>query len=224
MNDIGSKIQQLPIVLPALILSLVLHELAHAYVAHFLGDRTPKEQGRLTLNPIKHLDPFGSGLFLFTFLFTSFPFGWAKPVQINPRNLWHHQRGMAVVAVAGPLVNFGLALGFAAYMLHAGFDYIGGQFFYDGGMSEYWLSVLFTCFQVNVVLGVFNLFPIPPLDGSRIVGAFMPKRMYEDWSKLDQYAPIFLIVLLVFLRDPFTEVLGDASGRVTDLIFRIVGG
>ena len=150
-----------------LIAALILpfHELAHGWMANKLGDSTAKWMGRLTLNPIKHLDPIGSVLLIFT------GYGWAKPVPINPRNFKNQKQGMAITAAAGPIANLLIALVFmilwkiAAYMSYA--------------MDLTFLNVLSTLLlyivSINVGLAVFNLLPIPPLDGSRIVGLFLPE-------------------------------------------------
>lgn len=224
MGDFTGKLQLLPIILPVLIGSLVLHELAHAWVATWLGDRTPRVQGRLTLNPIKHLDPWGSTMFLVTFLFFAFPFGWARPVQVSTRNLRNPQRGMALVAVAGPIVNFLIALGVLAVAVYAlgSALAISGQLYFTG--EGYWDQVVYYTIYANVVLGVFNLLPIPPLDGSRIVAIFMPRRMYEDWSKLDEYAPLFILAIFFFLQKPVFGIIEDATGRVLQAMVLVIGG
>ena len=149
--------------LPFLLVSLVLHELAHAYVATWLGDPSPRADGRLSFNPIVHLDPLGTAMFVITALVSSFIFGWAKPVLINPRAFRRPQLDMAIVAAAGPATNLLLALGCVAWLIHGDLD---------GTLQE----VVIRAFEVNVVLGIFNLIPIPPLDGSRIVAAVMPRR------------------------------------------------
>ena len=148
--------------LPFLIASLVLHELAHAWVATWLGDPSPRADGRLTFNPIPHLDPLGTAMFVITAFVSNFIFGWAKPVMINPRHFRRPQVDMAIVAAAGPATNLLLALGCVAWVIH-----LDPQ----GTLRE----VLIRAFEVNVVLGIFNLIPIPPLDGSRIVGAILPR-------------------------------------------------
>jgi Zn-dependent protease len=214
VDDFGSKLELLAVLAPILIGSLVLHELAHAWVATWLGDKTPRQQGRLTLNPIKHLDPFGAGMFIFTFMFTPFAFGWAKPVIVDRRNLKHDQRDMAIVAAAGPLVNFVIAFAVYAVAVH-GVDI--------SEWSPYWQTVMIQVIRINVVLGIFNLLPIPPLDGSRIIGAFMPRRMYEDWSKLDQYAMLFILAIFLVFRAPFTALLSDLTDRVFTAFAWLVG-
>src|ERR1700712_1464890 len=158
---------------PVFIVSLTLHELAHGLAAYRLGDRTAKEMGRLTLNPIAHMDPFGSLILVITYFGGSFLFGWAKPVPVDPRNLrTSPQVGMALVGAAGPATNFVLAL-------------IAGAVFAHTSLPGDAFPLLGYAITVNIILGVFNLFPIPPLDGSRIIGGFMPREVYAQWQGLD---------------------------------------
>jgi len=186
----------LALLLPVLLLSLMAHELAHAWVAYRLGDPTAKRQGRLTVNPLKHLDPLGTAMFVITYLFSGFVFGWAKPVPVSPYYFKNRQRGMAFVGAAGPITNFILAVIFIVILnlIHPS--------------DESWVfRVLFLAFQINVVLGIFNLIPIPPLDGSRVVGAFLPREAYERWARLDQYGMILVILVIVVLRGPVFDAI-----------------
>ncbi len=152
------------LIAPIFIISLTLHELAHAATAYLLGDRSAQEMGRLTLNPLAHLDPLGSLVLVVTYFSgTSFLFGWAKPVMVDPRNLrTAPQAGMALVGAAGPATNFLLALAAGGVWAHT--ELTGDA-----------LEVVYWAIVVNVSLGIFNLLPIPPLDGSRIIGGFMPR-------------------------------------------------
>jgi Zn-dependent protease len=206
-----SKLELFVWLVPLLIGSMVLHELAHAVVATRLGDPTPREHGRLTLNPISHLDPIGTAMFAITYWVSSFMFGWAKPVLVQPRYFRHPKEYMALVAVAGPVTNFLIAFLTVAVIVH-------------GPIGVDALEVLLLLFQVNVILGVFNLFPIPPLDGSRIVGAFMDDATYARWSALDQYGILFLFGLLFVFRRQFTELLDSAYVNIAELMVRVVGG
>lgn len=210
----ADKALLLPFLIPGLIAAAIFHELAHAVVARLLGDPTAERAGRITLHPIKHLDPVGSAMFLFTFMFTAVTFGWARPVPVEPGNFRHPQRDMALVAVAGPLANLVVALVLKVIEVHvvspAEDSYVGQLFFY--------------AISINIVLSVFNLFPLPPLDGSRIIGAFMPPKMYRDWVKLDQYAILFLLFLFFIASGPFFILMGSAVNHVDSVLRTIVGG
>lgn len=196
---------------PVTLASLVLHELAHAVVATALGDPTPRREGRLTLNPIVHLDPLGTLVFALSYFAGGFLFGWAKPVMVQPWQFRRPQQDMALVAVAGPLTNFALAL--VAIALYARVDLAGTTH----EVVRY--SVL-----VNVALGVFNLLPIPPLDGSRIVGAFMNRELYLRWSSFDQYGIFVLLGLFFLFRAQFSTILGGGQDAVLRALIAIVGG
>jgi Zn-dependent protease len=196
---------------PVLLASMTLHELAHALVATRLGDPTPREQGRLTLNPIVHLDPVGTAMFALTYFLSNFIFGWARPVLVQPGHFRRPKEGMALVAVAGPVTNFAIALVFVAALVHFEF-------------GERTTDVLFLSYYVNVVLGLFNLLPIPPLDGSRIVAAVMTDATYARWSALDRYGILILFGVILIFREPFFEVIGSALDHTTELMVRIVGG
>lgn len=196
---------------PLLVGSMVLHELAHAVVATRLGDPTPREHGRLTLNPVSHLDPLGTAMFGITFWLSSFMFGWAKPVIVAPGYFRRPKEGMALVAVAGPVTNFAIALAVIAVIFHV--ELSGGA-----------LQVFALLFQVNVILGVFNLLPIPPLDGSRIVAVAMSGATYERWRSLDQYGMLAIFGLIFIFRDPFFELIGTAYEEITLFMIKVVGG
>lgn len=188
------------VTLPALLLSLVLHEMAHGIMALRLGDKTAAQRGRLSPNPLRHLDRFGS-LVLFLTYFTSsgtMMFGWAKPVPINPGYFKNPQRGMGWVGIAGPTANFMLAAASALVLEH--------WIHTDDLLAR----VIFNVFRLNVILMVFNMMPVPPLDGSRIFGAFLSKKNYLRWINLDRYGMLFVILLLFFLmsfQGPFQEVI-----------------
>ena len=208
MRDLGTFIVLVPIVLA----SLALHELAHAYTAFRLGDPTAKLLGRLTFNPLAHLDPLGTLMFAITYFSSSFLFGWAKPVPVDPRNLrGNPQRGMALVAIAGPITNFVLALVAGGILAHV-------------GVSERVFEIVYDAMLVNIVLGLFNLVPIPPLDGSRIAGAFMPRELYLQWSAFDQYGIFVLIGLILFTRQAGISLFSGVYGVALDVISAVVGG
>lgn len=201
------SIGDLLFLLPVLLLSMMAHEVAHGYVAFKMGDPTAKRYGRLTVNPLSHLDLVGTAMFVITYLVGGFIFGWAKPVPVNPYYFRNRQRGMMIVGLAGPVTNFLIAvvLGLILNALHPG---VGTVLF----------KVLYITFQVNVVLGVFNLIPIPPLDGSRVIGGFMPRDLYAKWVQLDRFGIIFILVLFIVLRGPFLAILEWAYTGISRLL------
>lgn len=187
---------QFLITLPALLVSLVFHEVAHGYVALRLGDKTASNLGRLSLNPIRHLDTFGTMVLFLTFLSSGgrMLFGWAKPVPINPRQFKSPQHGMMWVGAAGPAANLVIAA-LSALVLES------------FSMPSEWLTVaVFRVFQLNVILMVFNLMPVPPLDGSRIVGGFLSPRAYMRWAQLDRYGMLFVMLFLFLIIGPLNPV------------------
>jgi Zn-dependent protease len=191
--------------LPIVLASLTLHELAHAYVAWRLGDPTAKRQGRLTLNPLVHIDPFGTLMFIVTALAANLPFGWARPVPVNPSYFKRPKEGMAIVAIAGPLMNLLVALVCFAVLRHV-------------DVSEQTFEVLRQAWIVNVVLGLFNLIPVPPLDGSRVLGVLMSDATYVRWVSFDQYGMLIVFGLFLVFRDEFSQVMGDALLFVRDVM------
>jgi len=195
---------------PCVLLSLALHELAHAWVAWRLGDPTAKQEGRVTLNPLKHLDPLGTLMFAVTSLVAGLPFGWAKPVPVRPGYFRRPKEGMAVVAAAGPATNFALALVALAVYRHVHLT----------GEAE---EIARLAYLVNVVLGIFNLIPIPPLDGSRVVGVLMDDATYARWVRFDQYGMIVVIGLFLIFQDEFSTLLDGALDGVTRVMDTIVG-
>lgn len=193
-------------------LSLSVHEMSHGLAAYAIGDRTAKNSGRLSLNPLHHLDPIGA---LCLFLFG---FGWAKPVPINPWNFKHKKAGMVVTAVAGPLSNFILA--FIAVFVYSLIPHIAVR---DGILLNV-LAVLRTiCLYLvstNVGLGLFNLIPVPPLDGSKVLNALLPQNIY---FKIMQYERYGFIVLIILINMPFfNRLLNICGGAVISFFGNIV--
>lgn len=173
-----------------LIMSVVVHEVSHGYAADALGDPTPRSQGRLTLNPLKHLDFFGSVLFpALSYMLGGIIFGWAKPVMINPYNLRAKKWGEAIVAFAGPLSNIILAVIFSMLI----------RFAPDLGLSSSFVTFSMTIVVMNIVLAIFNLVPIPPLDGSKILFAILPQRFMNIRFKLEQYGFVIVLVFIMFM-------------------------
>jgi Zn-dependent protease len=207
----SSLLVQFLIISPLLIVSLVLHELAHGWVAYVLGDPTAKLHGRLTLNPIKHMDTWGTVMLAASFLLshgTAF-LGWAKPVPVDPRHFKDGQRGMAWVGAAGPLTNFALAF------LAVGLIRLTYMWSLYVARLFLWLLLL------NVILGTLNLFPIPPLDGSRVLGGFLPKSAYRYWVALDRYGAYTFILLFVVIWQ--VPAFYDATiGAMANLFFKLL--
>lgn len=185
--------------------SIPLHEAAHAFVSDKQGDPTPRQTGRLTLNPLKHIDPWGLLAML------TIGFGWAKPVQINPNYYKNPKRGMAITAAAGPISN--LLLAYVCMVIYK----VGSYSFYGvAGFSATMpaaLSVLLTVFSylviINVGLAVFNLMPVPPFDGSRIFSVFLPDKWYFGIQKYERIIMVIMLVLLYF--GAFSGALGTLN-------------
>jgi len=181
-----------------LIMSVVIHEVSHGYAALALGDPTAKYQGRLTLNPISHLDPIGSFLVpLLGYFAGGFIIGWAKPVPFNPYNLRNQKWGEAIVAVAGPLANIALAVIFGLIIRFAGPTF----------MSSAFLSLAAYVVIINITLAIFNLMPIPPLDGSKVLFAFLPYRWQSIRGYFERYGLIVLLFFVFFLWQVMSPVI-----------------
>ncbi len=183
------------------LMSVVVHEVAHGYAALRFGDRTALLAGRLTLNPLKHLDPIGSVVLplLLIFSHAPFPFGWARPVPYNPNNLSDRKWGTIVVAFAGVGANFLLALAFSIVLRASVFL---------GFLSPSFIMFVSLIILVNISLGIFNLIPVPPLDGSRIFFALMPSSFRSIEQQLEQYAfPIVLILMVLLWKFDFISPL-----------------
>ena len=186
----SDKLVYVLIIAFCVLLSLSIHELSHGAAAYFLGDKTAKYSGRLSLNPMHHLDPFGA---LCLFLFG---FGWARPVPINPMYFKNKKGGMAITALAGPVSNFILA-----FLAEIGVVLLGELTFKSDTSFLFNLaSVSYTiCYYLtilNIGLGLFNLIPVPPLDGSKILNAILPQRIYFKIMQYERYGFIILIILI----------------------------
>jgi len=197
------------IVLAVIIVSMVLHEMAHGYVAYFLGDTTAKEEGRLSLNPLVHLDPVTSVLLpLILFVMKAPVFGGAKPVPISPERLKGGAWGMALVAIAGPLVNFILALTF--FIIGMKTNLIGfhnGLIYYTG----YEGLAMAEMVMVNLGFMVFNLIPVPPLDGSRVLYAIAPDGVRDFMDRMERSTGIMLVfVLIMIFGTVFSAIMSGA--------------
>ncbi|HET7727282.1 MAG TPA: site-2 protease family protein [Candidatus Limnocylindrales bacterium] len=211
-----------PIVLTIAIMLLVafpIHEFAHAWAAWRLGDGTAKLFGRLTLNPVAHFDPVGGTLLAISFLVSggNFAFGWAKPTPVNPSNLRGGRRGEALVAAAGPMSNLVLAAA-AAIPLR----FLLGEPALMGDLGVV-LQTLGFFVLINVILMIFNLFPVPPLDGSKVLFAFLPPRLSWQWRPvLEQYG--FVLLLVLFFFPPGASIGGRILEPILDAVLSLLVG
>lgn len=189
--------------IPSIVIASTLHEYAHAWTATKLGDLTSKVNGRLTLNPLKHIDPLGALCMIL------FKFGWSKPVPINEYNFENRTRDTALVSFAGPISN--ILLLFAISLLNSIIKPTGN--FY----------VFFVTFaMVNIVLAIFNLLPIPPLDGHKIVRAFLPQKARYYWENLERFQIPFLIILLIPIF-PFGSIISLLISKVSSFLLSVLG-
>ena len=191
-------------------MSVVVHEVSHGYAAFLLGDPTAKNQGRLTLNPIRHLDFFGSILIPAFLVITNagFLFGWAKPVPYNPYNLRNQKWGEAIVAVAGPASNIFIASVFGLLIR------FGAEF-----LSPAFLKISAILVLINLMLAVFNLVPIPPLDGSKILFAFLPYHMQKFRMMLEQYGFFAVLIFIFFLSGFLAPIMSFLFSLITGYAF-----
>lgn len=189
-----------------LIISVIIHEVSHGYMADRLGDPTARMQGRLTLNPLKHIDPVGSILVPIITSFMGFTFGWAKPVPFNPYNLKNRRQGEFLIAIAGPVSNLILALIFGLIIR------FGGAGLVNSPAAE----VLAYIVLINITLAIFNLIPIPPLDGSKLLLAFLPNQFGRARMMLEAYGPIFVIIVVV--------VVWQVIYPIVPIIFKLFTG
>ena len=225
-------------IIPA-ILAITLHEAAHGYAALALGDDTARLAGRLSLNPLRHVDRVGTillpGFLLVTQLLLAgriyFMFGWAKPVPVSAFKFRDPRRGMALVAMAGPGMNFFLAWVGALLLPSPDAASANGLDYLDAAISQHPIVGLFLFYFMltNLVLGLFNLLPIPPLDGGRIAVGFLPLGLARLWARVERYG-ILLVILVVFLLpavipgfDPFRQALNTIVPRALDLVLRLAG-
>lgn len=193
------------VAIPSILIASTVHEYAHAYVAFRLGDATAKAEGRLTLNPIKHIDPLGA------LSMVLFRFGWSKPVPINEYAFKNREIGTALVALAGPLSNLMLA-----FLISILYKYVLSD------TSFLIVFSLYTFTTINIALAVFNLLPIPPLDGHKIVRAILPKGLRYYWEQLERYS-ILLILLLVLPFSPLNDIVFSFISNTLSKILSILG-
>lgn len=234
MNSLSQVLHTISYMGLPLLFAMVLHEYAHGWVAHYFGDPTAQLQGRLTLNPLAHIDPFGSVILplLCLLLPGSFFIGWAKPVPVDPNNLRDPRRHMALVAAAGPGMNLLLAVASALTL--------AGALAVDPTLMASWppqpgqvprrdllgmlllpiaAMVLYSVF-INVLLMVFNLIPIPPLDGGRVLTSLLPLRAAIGLSRFEPYG--MLVIVLLLMLDPQIHVIGTITGTLVDFMARTI--
>jgi Zn-dependent protease len=200
------------------LITIMLHEIAHGFAALKLGDTTAKDMGRLSLNPVRHVDIFGLLMLIIV------GFGWAKPVPVDMRYFKNPKRGMAITALAGPLMNFTVA--FVTILV-----IVVWAFF--GNMGSWTRQIVVTFLEINIGLGIFNLFPIPPLDGSKILGAFLPERIYYPGLRHERYGMFLLMALLwlelltkplMFLRQTVLKAYLTAGDAIYMFVNSLIGG
>jgi len=190
-------------------MSVVIHEVSHGFMAERFGDKTARFAGRLTLNPLKHLDMFGSILLpaLLVLTHSPFLFGWAKPVPYNPDNLSNRKWGTIAVAAAGVLANFFIAIFFGLVI----------RFSSSFSLPDAFYSITFMIVITNLVLAIFNLIPIPPLDGSKILFSFLPRSFYEVVIVLEQFSFILLILFIVYFSNYLFPTMAYLFKLITGL-------
>ncbi len=211
--SIGMVIMYILAVTTTVMLILPFHELAHGFIAYKLGDDTAKREGRLTLNPLYHIDYMGALCLLLV------GFGWAKPVPVNMRRLNNPKRDMALVALAGPVAN--LLAAFAGAILMTVFIVIGLKTNMNDTVYDLIIGFFSYYIQVNVGLAVFNLIPLPPLDGSKILGAFLPTELYVKQLEYERYLSFALIALIML--DVIDKIIGVPIALIDNWIFLMVG-
>ncbi|HET7875596.1 MAG TPA: site-2 protease family protein [Methylomirabilota bacterium] len=209
-GDPAAFLQRLVLQIPALLLAVTVHEVAHALVAEWLGDPTARRMGRITLNPLPHIDPLGALAFVIA------GFGWAKPVPVNASNLRHPVRDMAWVAAAGPLSNFVVAFfGLIALVL-------ADRFIEMPFVRLPLLGMLLYVYRFNLALGIFNLIPLPPLDGGHFLPYFLPRG--TRWTLLHQIEQVGPIILILLVMSGATGyVIGPILGVLNAFFIWLVG-
>ena len=209
------NIQSLLLIAPPILLALTFHEYAHAYVAHRFGDDTAQKSGRLTLNPLRHLDPLG------TIMIFLVQFGWAKPVPVNPYNLRNPKKDMLWISAAGPLSNIFLAL--VSGLLFRLFSEVAVITERDslGGLL---ILMVILSMKINLALAIFNILPIAPLDGSKILYGILPPGFGKMIFTLERYGPFILIGLIIFGRATGVSILGGLIWPFVDFFSKLFAG
>lgn len=208
----------LVIVLVIILISVILHELSHGLVAYLLGDRTAKEAGRLTLNPIKHIDPFMSIMVpVVLYLLNAPVFGGAKPVPINSHNLKWREWGIALVALAGPLTNFLIAL--IAFLI----AYFSGLLNIYSNSNDLLQFIFVETIYINLGFMLFNLIPVPPLDGSRVLYALSPDFFRNILSSMERYGFMVVYVLIFLFGDVLSSLMANGMNGILSFFYLLAG-
>lgn len=195
MDSIAESVQRLSLQFPPLVIAIVFHEVAHAFMATRWGDQTAKSEGRLTLNPVPHIDPMGTIFFPMLMMLMSsggMLFGWAKPVPINPSRFRKYRAGLFWVSFAGPAMNFLLAL-FSALLFSGIRKWVPTDFY----LYEPLVAMSYVSVSLNIALAVFNLIPLPPLDGSKMIQSFLSFNATQKYESIAQYS-FFILMALMF--------------------------
>ncbi len=216
MMDELTLIQRIVVWILPVVFAITVHEVAHGWMAKQYGDKTAEQQGRLTLNPIKHIDWVGTVILpvLMLMTFTGFIFGWAKPVPVDPRNFKNPKKAMMMVAMAGPLSNLLMAIGWALLArlgVAVELEFVSMPLIYTGIAG----------ITINLVLALINLLPIPPLDGSRIVSGLLPDYWAWRFNQLERFG--FLILILLLATNALSLVLGYPMYYAQQLFFSLAG-
>ena len=197
--------------IPAVLIAICFHEFAHGFISYKLGDPTPRRTGRLSLNPLNHLDLMGTLALLFI------GFGWAKPVQVNPSYYKNKKLDMVKVALAGPIMNFFIAF-ICLIIYHLQNKYL---FFY----GTYIDNLLIITIYINIGLGIFNLIPIPPLDGSKVLSAILPADKYFAYMRYEMYGTLIVFILLWsgLLSMPLSYMLTKTFSGMENIVVKLMG-
>lgn len=218
--DLSHAIRLVAISIVPALLGIILHEVAHGWIAKLCGDPTAEAMGRLTLNPVPHIDPVGLAVFALTSLSGAFVFGWAKPVPVDPRYFRHPERDMMLVSLAGPMTNFLLAI-FFGFMLLATLHLLPPAHWKSHSWYIFALSSMQAGVVINFGLGWLNLLPLPPLDGSKILAYFLPRNWAIQYMALARYG--FIIILVLLATGLLNKVLGPLVIGSSQLLLSILG-
>lgn len=210
-------------IIPCAIIAIVLHELSHGLVSYWLGDPTPKETGRLSINPSNHIDIMGA------ICLVLFGFGWAKPVMVNPSYYRKPKLGMTLVALAGPLMNF-LVMILSFFFMWLTLKITIWTNMWDSVLLEIVYNFFDYLAIINLGLGLFNLIPIPPLDGSKVIGVILPEKAYEEYMSYQRYGMFFMMGLLILLNvldayginSPLDSLMNAIYNFFFNIIFKLL--